>query len=95
MIENCFHFLILYNTMCSIFDNKAKKTLLGTIRNHWPHGVYNYRDISAEDPKWLENVCTEFNVIFSILYTHTQGLLLTQDFNFTEILYAQKRPESF
>lgn len=52
-----------------IFDNKAKKTLLGTIRNHWPPGAYSYRDISTQDPEWLENVCDEFKKF----YRHQKG----------------------
>ncbi|KAK1397402.1 hypothetical protein POM88_007265 [Heracleum sosnowskyi] len=51
------------------FDNKARKTLLGTIRNHWPEGVYQYRDINARYPNWLDDICDEFKNY----YTHKKG----------------------
>ncbi|KAK1399093.1 hypothetical protein POM88_008956 [Heracleum sosnowskyi] len=52
-----------------IFDNKARKTLLGTIRNHWPEGVYQYRDINARYPNWLDDICDEFKNY----YMHKKG----------------------
>ncbi|KAK1361092.1 hypothetical protein POM88_045566 [Heracleum sosnowskyi] len=53
----------------NIFDNKARKTMLGTIRNYWPEGVYQYRDINARYPNWLDEICDEFKNY----YRHKKG----------------------
>ncbi|KAK1372412.1 hypothetical protein POM88_028605 [Heracleum sosnowskyi] len=48
-----------------IFDDTAKKTLLAIIREQWSVGLYTYTDIIAKNPRWMEEVVTEFKVYVS------------------------------
>ncbi|KAK1352588.1 hypothetical protein POM88_053019 [Heracleum sosnowskyi] len=43
-----------------IFDDTAKKTLLAIMRDQWSVGLFTYTDVAAKNPRWMEDVLTEF-----------------------------------
>ncbi|KAK1375614.1 hypothetical protein POM88_031807 [Heracleum sosnowskyi] len=52
-----------------IFDDTAKKTLLSIMRDQWPVGLFTYTDIAAKNPRWMDDVLTEFGYF----YKHLRG----------------------